>query len=380
MRQVAKFDRDVNQIAILLIEMNTYSALEIYRKGKNVKNVMGENQIDGNIDSYFDSLQDLALHKDLRDVTIDEHNRLYSMYEKFYDTTDFADHIAEAAFEDIALAVHTIPVLLKAMVLPQYAIRSFFAAVDVCSTGDNDAAENFWDRGVAVLVGSIEATRVVMDGNDGMSWWNLVYKYCAHFKCAEIGIDPPSLQKMMTNIELGRQSIKRSDCATATKRVQAMESIIVIPIIQGLLYHSAERQRTEEESHYGAAYAFGKAIMPVISVRRKADVDVIGDSLYTPGEFDASDLWTAIILALPDFGIDCKDLGEDTMQILGGKSFCDYVQNATEFPTAAPNKNMSRRPTPLPTESPTPSDASTEINSVLIDGYTFTNQTQALDK
>ncbi len=367
---------------MLLEESNAESPQELYREGKNVKNMKGESQLQGSTDSFFYSLQDLALFSDLRNVTIEEPHRLYSMYKKFYNySSDFAHDIILDEFGKNG-AKYTIPVLLQALVLPQYAIRSLFAAVDVCINGEYDQAEHFWDRGVAILVGFSEET-VDMDSNVGVNWWSLGYEYCSHFQCVKNEIYP-SLDKMMRNFELGRQSIERSDCAGIKKRVQAMESIVLIPIIQALLYHSGKRQETENDSennfHYWTAYAFGKAIMPVISERRKADVGFIRESLYNPGQYDASTLWTAIILALPDLGIDCKDIGQDTLNILGGESFCDYMSTTSEFPTLSPNVDTPRSPTALPTQTPTYSSSSFEINPVVIDGYIFQNQTEASER
>ena len=358
-----KFDRDVNQMSMLLLEKNIESAREVYRKGKNVSPQIGG-------DGDYQSLQDLARSRDFLSVKDDE-SRLYSMYEEFYGNY-FADDIVLDAFDDTTLAPYKIPILMKAMVLPQFAIRSFFAAVDKCSTSVEEAIKS-WDESVAVLVGSIEATKLLNETKSGMSWWDLGRDYCSHFNCSGSEEESPSLRKMITNIELGRQSLDRSDCTTAKKKVQAIESIMITPIIQGLLYHTAQRQRTEDDYHVGAAYAFGKAIMPVISKRRPADANIIGDTLYTSGTYDATNLWTVIVLSLRGFGIDCEDMGEDTLNILGGKTFCHHATELTEFPTAAPTSAAPNIPTPLPTISPTADDASTEINAGVLNGYIFTH-------
>jgi len=361
-----------------LKEKNELSARELYHKGRNVA---GENG--------FRSLQSLATHEDLNYSSTDE-TRIYKMYEEFYgDRPMFADDVTSEALLDKGLAEFTVPVLLKAMVLPHYAIRSFFAALDVCKENPS-LAEEFWDKGVAVLVGSIESAEVGDSGKGslhGQSWFALGKEYCGYFKCADgtIGTNaqsiPPASIKMMQNIEMGRQAIHQSNCNGVKSRVRAIESLMITPIIQGLLYHTAKRQLVNDDSSYGSSWAFAKAIMPVIHVRQKADVEVLGNSLFTPGEFDAKTLWAVIVLSLDDFGIDCKDIGSDTMGILNrDTSFCDFAADYTDFPTASPVQGQPRPPTRNPSPAPTAADSSDEINPILISGYTFTNLADATKK
>ena len=347
--------------------------------------------MDDSTESGYHSLQDLALHRDLI-YSSDDSTRIYKMYEDFYDGfLNYADKLVSDALTSRQLATYTVPVLMKALIQPQYAIRAFFAAADACVI-DVSTAQTFWDQGAAVLVGSIEAADVGGEGSsNGMSWYALGKEFCEHFKCGD-GVDeqgvyeqgdyknPPALRKMMDNVELGRQAISKSDCTLVLKKVRAMESLLLVPIIQGVLYHSAKRQQTGEDSHYGAAWAFGKAVLPVLNVRSRSDAEVIADTLFTPGNYEAADLWTAMMLSLPDFGIECEDIGEDTMGILGGQTFCNHIENATEFPTPAPNPTTTRVPTRLPTISPTAEDASDEINAAVIGGYQFTNHADAESK
>ena len=112
----------------------------------------------GDDNKYF-TLQDFAKHKDI-DYTNNDEKRIYNMYEEFYDDNQIYAHaLTEMAFLSPEVATYSVPTLMKTIVLPHYAMRSFFAAVDVCKE-DQDLAEEFWDKGVAVLVGSIDAANV----------------------------------------------------------------------------------------------------------------------------------------------------------------------------------------------------------------------------
>jgi hypothetical protein len=364
---------------LLLDEKNIESAKELYVKGKNMKT---GNPSDSNGGSYFHSLKEMALYTDLKDDLVQENinNRLYKMFEIFYETPDFAHVITEKAFEDDDLAFDAVPVLLDAMVIPQYAMRSFFAAVDVCNNGDKDKAMNFWDQGASVLVGSIELRNYTDGASEGIGWWGMGRRNCADLDCSDTA-ETPYLKEMRKSIEQGRFYIDRLDCVLLKKNVQTMESIVITPIIQGVLFSSAKRQINGDETYYGAAYAYGEAILPLISVvKGNMEVELLRKSLETKGPYNAENLWITILLSLEDLGIDCEDLGKDTLNILGGKSFCDYVSTVTDFPTNAPQPGQPLRPTTAPTFSPTMGIDSSEINSDLIDGYTFVNKTQAEEK
>lgn len=367
-------------------EGNIDAAIDLYYGGKNVK--VGEE---------FISLKDLADYGTFDDFAVDDKRRIYVMYQDYYESKNYADTLVIQAFEfanpewtsDSEIPSESyLPPLMKALFGPQHAMRAFFAASDACAE-DPDVSQLLWDRGAATLVGSIESEDVPGTSEArGMSWYALGYEYCQHFNaCNEEG-DPKSNVKMMEHITNGAQAISRSDCSLVLRTVRQMESLLLVTIMQGMLFHTAERERTQSDLHYGAALAFSRAIVPILDIRSKDDAEMIENSLSKSGAYnEASRVWTATVLALDDLGIDCEDLGEDTMMVLNQStsvSFCEHVEVSTSFPSRTTPSPTTRPPnappivqTPPPTESsPSPSttnDPGITISSDVLRGYQFEN-------
>lgn len=383
-RSFSRIDRDVNQIAILIEEGNIDAAKELYWMGRNVL-----------LDGKLFSLRDFADSSDFKDISKDDDDtRIYVMYENFYGIDNYAVKLMDDGFQmddnydpDL-MAKYYLPTLMKALIIPQYAMRAFFAAYDVCDDSPTRAQE-FWDRGTATLVGSIasEESNIVGNGEGGTrgtSWYALNLEYCRHFNCGDKDfVDPTPNRKMMDHIQSGFQAITRSDCNVLLHLVREMESILLVPILQGMLYHSALREQMQDNYHYGASVAFARAIVPILSIRDWDDATMIGDSLLKNGKFtEASQVWSTSLLSLADLGIDCKDLGEDTMGILSATatSFCEHFDDITPAPTPSPTQSHPAVPpsTPRPTKS-TPSPTRSDIPALIIQtesipqDYTFTD-------
>ncbi len=372
---------------MLIEEGNMEGAKELYWLGRNVR-----------VDDELFSLRDFADYSDFKGVINDkERARIYVMYETFYDSDNYAAELTEDGFELEDLyykdlkAKYYVPSLMKALIVPQYAMRSFFAACDICSR-DKRKAQKYWDTAAATLVGSIASQESLDIGNNegetrGASWYALNEEYCRHFNCGSDNDinDPMPNRKMMEYIQSGFQAITRSDCNVLIHLVREMESILLVPILQGMLYHTAQREKTQDEYHYGAAYAFSTAIVPILYIRSEQDAMMISDALREDGQFTkASQVWAASLTSLPDLGIDCEDVGEDTMGILSATrtSLCSHFEDLTFSPSVSPTTHHPAMPpsTPRPTQitsSPTTWSDNPDmvIKSELIpEGYTFMNE------
>jgi len=106
----ADFDRDVNQINLLLREGNSESAFELYKFGRNSANI---------------TVRSLAMHSDFDDLSTNRH-RLYMMYERYYANeggTNFADELISNSFKSepfqtIPRAKYFVPIYIKAVIAP----------------------------------------------------------------------------------------------------------------------------------------------------------------------------------------------------------------------------------------------------------------------
>mmetsp|Transcript_19785 Transcript_19785/g.29123 ORF Transcript_19785/g.29123 Transcript_19785/m.29123 type:complete len:2165 (-) Transcript_19785:27-6521(-) len=390
-RSYARIDRDVNQLSILVEEGNIAGALDLYEGGKNVK-----------VNGTYVSLKSLADYTVFDHVADDDDaKRIYIMYQKYYEAKNYADRLMIRGFQNASPdsgserpSGHYLPPLIKALIGPQYAMRAFFAASDICmhvnvTDVEMEQVQEFWDRGAATLVGSIESE--VVPGTSearGMSWYALGYEYCDHFNACDENGDPKANVQMIEHITNGARGIARADCSLVLRTVRQMESLLLVTIMQGMLYHTAMREKTQSDMHYGAALAFSRAIVPILDIRSSDDAEMIEESLSEPGQYSgAAQVWTATLLGLNDLGIDCVDLGEDNMLVLskaGPVSFCQHIEGASNFPTRTTPSPTTRSPdappvaqTSSPTaSSPSPStsnDPAITINSDVLRGYQFTN-------
>jgi len=314
-RRFAKVDRDLRQINIMLGRGNTDAAKDLYRYGRNMV-------IE---DSIPTSLRSLAREFNNREQSGDR-NRLYIMFEEYHENNQaYADQLVWDAFVGTKAALQvTIPRILQTIVIPHFALRKFFEAADMCEENSLLASSIDFDKGVAVLVGSFEGIKGG-GSRDGLSWLSLTKELCPEFNCNDAK-NPLLNVQMLKNIRNGRKAIKDNNCTNLKFYVRKMESILIIPIIQGLLYYAKMRQdQPTLILHYETAKVFAQAIMPLV---KKVDVDqafLIEKNIFNKigDKTNADEVWSAIFYILEDLGIKCEDVGSPNL-ILNGNSFCEY--------------------------------------------------------
>lgn len=381
----SKMDRDILQIKILLRYGNIRAAKDLYEKGRNMVIT------DSTGYSTPSSLQYLASGMDTFKF-VDDKSRLYHMFEDYYDNPAYANKLVLEAFESsgkLAGKLAAIPTLLQTIVAPHFAIRAFFEAVDLCKN-NSERASSVFDQGVAVLVGSNEGQG--KGGSEaGVSWFSIAKAYCLEFNCGNIQ-DPPVNKFVMQLLLDGQNFIGDGRCDDLEDHVEEIESLLLIPIIQGLLFHvemlrlSPFTATSDYSSHYAFVQAFSQAIIPVVSKVSKIQAHIIKESISISGEtIDSTQVWTAIGRILDDgtsttdIGITCEQIGSPNL-IMTGKSFCKFVETIHYDPTSAPIRLIEKTESPTNTVSMSPSRADEDfrINRLLIEGrYTFTNITRA---
>jgi len=374
----SKADRDIRQMKILLAHGNIDAAKDLYKKGRNM---VTRDSISGY--SNPNTLQHFASGMDTYTFS-DDRSRLYIIFQEYYNgDSEYANTLVEEAFDSFEIK-HTIPKLLQAIVAPHFAVRSFFEAVDVCENY-GDRAKSVFDQGVAVLVGSNEGQNLG-GSEDGESWFALAKEFCVEFQC-DNPQNPDVNEKMLDLLNSSKEYIGVGNCAGLLYNVDRMESLIFIPIIQGLLYHTESWQlNPSSELHYASAQVFSKAILPLIKLVSKVQEHIIRETLSVPigTTIDSYKVWAAIGNVLDDgtsrvnIGITCAEIGTPTFQDF--ESFCEFVGSIDTSPTKAPIRSIDQTdsPTNAVTMSPTRADREFSINRVLIKGrYSFTNITKA---
>mmetsp|Transcript_5655 Transcript_5655/g.8450 ORF Transcript_5655/g.8450 Transcript_5655/m.8450 type:complete len:2169 (-) Transcript_5655:99-6605(-) len=379
-----KFDRDINQIQILLSEGNIDSAYDLYKFGRNA--------VEHDSNPHF-SLRSMAKHLPFTD-TSDDPRRLYAMYAKLYGGTDFADTEISNIFKQAKhkeYAEYAIPLLMQIIVAPQYAVRSFFEAYDICES-DRVQAEKLWDLGVAALTGSIEGESAEGNGENGKSWYALAEEQCRLFHCGDGDFSNPVYrQKMMDNIKFGRDFIRSGRCSALHNKLVLMESLLITPLLQGTLYHTYKsakesNETLEKRKNFARGFAYGTAIMPFLYIANKEDAQIVENALSFDESHTLTDdvmvkVWEAILLSLERLGVECQHIGRDTLGVFDKQnndmSFCDISNRITQFPTSSPFPTAERRPSASPSPSAAPSTEAqllyTEIDGTFKAKYNFTD-------
>jgi len=315
-------DRDILQIDILLRRSNIDAAKDLYKYGRNMVTE----------ESVLTSLQSLAKKFDYKTSAEDE-QRLYTYFEEYYgNNPDYADKLVVLAFEGDKDGVQfAIRRTLQTIVLPHNAIHTFFEAVYLCEENNLEKSFTALDKGVAVLVGSLEG-KLAGGSSDGLSWFSLAKEFCAEFNCGDI-LNPPANRRMMEHFGNIKSNMDNGKCIYDEFLVDEMESLLLVPIIQGLLYFSKMRQDNPDIIlYYETAKVFAQAIIPVVkkvSVSESFAIEsIISSNIGDP--VDAERVWTAIFNVIDDgsdklnLGVACEDIGNPKL-IMNGETFCNYV-------------------------------------------------------
>ena len=314
-------DRDINQINILLSQGNIAATKDLYRFGRNM---MVE---DSNPISLSTLAQELEFNNDGHSG---DANRLYKMFEEYYgDNPSYADKLMGDGFvgtkEKLQVAI---PRILQTIVAPHFALRASFEAADLCGANSKEASIHF-DKGVAVLIGSLEGAQE--GGSDiGLSWFSLTKEFCSEFNCDNA--DNPKLNvNVMNHLENAKTAIKEGKCTSFISNIKQMESLLLVPIIQGLLYYAKMREDNPTMIlNYEAAKVFAQAIVPIVKkVSIENAVKIESNILNNIGDpIKADEVWSAILEVLDDgsdkidLGVKCADIGKPT--VLNGEAFCDF--------------------------------------------------------
>ena len=227
----------------------------------------------------------------------------YEKYFKYYGAYDYADQIVTAAFEgertsfsnfnndfgiyDFAGREQIIKKATAFMNIYMYVIREMEDALDDCQEACtiencNDDPVHAWDEAVAFYTGSLE-------GTDGSGSGNLMYaladKRCANFKvCGDLADSTTGTSKVnieiFKNFGIGKNKISRGQCASARAEKEAIEKLMMVPLIQGTLRYA---WKTDNEAYSEKAEAegviFALSIAPIVAACDPAAAMVIESNL-----------------------------------------------------------------------------------------------------
>ena len=167
-----------------------------------------------------------------------------------------------------------------------YVIRQMEYALDECKDGDlqgNVNSASAWDEAVAFYVGSSEG----VDGKgDGILLYDLADKLCINFRtCGEFSnsaLGPSSVNlQIIRAFKAGQNDLRTGQCDAARLRKEEIETLMVIPLIQGTLRYAYIRDYdlVETEAQDAAGAVFAAAVLPLVYACSANDAQVLYDSM-----------------------------------------------------------------------------------------------------
>lgn len=262
----------------------------------------------------------------------------YPMYEKFYEyygQYDYGNQIVLAAFagtktnfknfnNDFGLYGYDgqEQIIKKAtayIIIWMYVIRELEDALDDCKEACtiencNDDPVHAWDEGVAFYTGTLE-------GSDGSGSGKLAYaladKRCANFKtCGDMGDASTGTSKvnleMFRLFDVGQKKILKGECASARDEKEAIETLMLVPLIQGTLRYA---WKTQNESYSEKAEAegtiFALSVVPVVAACDSGAAEIIASNLVAgqQGTADFAAVKTAFESTYECMGVDPAMVG-----------------------------------------------------------------------
>jgi hypothetical protein len=262
----------------------------------------------------------------------------YPMYDKFYKyygEFDYANEIVIAAFEkrrtnfknfnnDFGLYDYDgLEQIIKKgtayIVIWMYVIRELEDALDDCREACtiencNDDPVHAWDEAVAFYTGSLEGS----DGSgSGKLFYALADKRCGNFKtCGDLADSTQGSSKVNIDIfekfHIGQAKLAKGECDSARKEVDEIQSLMLVPLIQGTLRYAWKTDNepfSEKAEAEGTIFALG--VVPAVYDCNNAAGNVIADNLPVGQSNTASfrDVKAAFESTYDCLGIDGQMVG-----------------------------------------------------------------------
>jgi len=208
---------------------------------------------------------------------------MYDKFQKYYGEFDYANEIVLAAFEgrrtnfknfnnDFGLYNYDgkeqiIKKGTSYIVIWMYVIRALEDAIDDCTEACtiencNDDPVHAWDEAVAFYTGSLEGS----DGSgSGKLFYALADKRCGNFKaCGDLADSTQGSSKVNIDIfdkfHIGQAKLAKGECESARKEVSEIQSLMLIPLIQGTLRYGWKTDNepfSEKAEAEGTIFALG---------------------------------------------------------------------------------------------------------------------------
>ena len=317
-RDFGRLDLDMRQLDILL-QMKAYEAAEnLYTHGKHVQVAEGGSM----------SLYQLATTSERAIVPrFDSFGQYFEG--KFENPNYYADEIIRAALGNTGTVFNTnlsdeqrrLIVLKSAQVMIMYfgGLQALYESVsDYQNTADfrTSGSSEAWDRGAALLIGSLEGTQT-NGTTDGYMYYDLAQEYCLEFgtcvdETAGVGVN----DRLVSLLYTGRGAGISKSCRGLQKAADEISSLLLVPVIQGALISAIRLSSSNSDAALSRAegYVYSRAVLPLVYEANRGAADKIDSQLGFPGPSStrntASDVFSAFARVYPQMNVDCELIGE----------------------------------------------------------------------
>jgi len=209
---------------------------------------------------------------------------------------------------------------LQSTVIYLAAFSEMYYAVADCEVGDPNAETlAAWDRAFAYIVGSIEKSQEFGDKQfGGQLLYGLAKEYCWDFDTCPDGY-PMTNDALLSQFINGQTSIRAESCKGLRTVVEDIDSILLVPVIQGAVHAAIEIESVPAQSYIedtAKAYSFGKTILPYASQIDEDAEETINTNMVDSFERNNKPIESGIDTVLDAFrtvihglSVDCSDIG-----------------------------------------------------------------------
>ena len=314
-RSFALLDLDLLH-ANILMQMGAYTAVrDLYSNGKHAL-VEDEN-----------GLQTLSLYQ-LATTSQRSLVPQFDSFNRYYESKKYADDIIGQALDTdnekfkLASPEQRREVVVKTMqylVVYMASLEQLYQAIADCNSPDSGKildAQEAWDRGAAFLIGSLEGPE---DGGnvEGMSFYRLALELCGMFGTCTPDGRPGWNEEFNSLLYTGRASVQARACGELRKTVREIETLLLVPLIQGTLRYSLANEKLGENSKdksLGEGYAFSRSVLPLVEDSNRDSAVTINENMdfqfeTVPVRNGAGAIFNAFARAYGNMNVNCEDIG-----------------------------------------------------------------------
>jgi len=266
------------------------------------------------------ALRSLATSPD-RKIVQDE----FQKFSTYYGTDQFSDETIINALRQEGKFAAASPAqrreavirLLQGAVSYMALLTQLYTAVEKCK--EKEDGRSYWDKGVALFVGSIEGE---IRGGDENGYGELLYSLgketCDDFGTCEASGDASSNEDLMISFSDGLALLTDESCDSAANMIKTkIVPALLVSMVQATLDYSTQMEDLTAGSTddlLSTGFALSRSILPQVNDSNATSASVIDNNMdfqlsQDPIPDGSAAIFDAIMFSISGMGVDCKDIG-----------------------------------------------------------------------